>query len=86
MWKFQDLIKKEVEFPGLFMKKSCEFPWPWVLFFDLTSTRCHTILQNFQKSKLFGISKVKVRNLKIPGGFFGKVYSQPPCSSSSSSS
>ena len=48
MWKFQYLIKKEVEFPGVFMKKSCEFPWPWVMFFDLeTFNGCHTILQNF---------------------------------------
>ena len=32
MWKFQDLNKKEVEFPGVSMKNSCEFllvlkPW-----------------------------------------------------------
>ena len=81
MWKSQWLIKKEVEFPGVLMKKSCEFSW--VLVFDLeTSKGCRTILQNFQGWKLFfsGISKVKVANLKVPGGFFRKVYPQPPCS------
>ena len=76
MWKSQGLIKKEVEFPGVLMKKSCEFPW--VLVFG---KGCHTILQNFQGRNFFfsGISKVKVTNLKIPGGFFRRVYPQPPC-------
>ena len=37
MWKFQDLIKKEMEFPSAFMKESCEFPW--VLVFDLETSK-----------------------------------------------
>ena len=53
MWKFQGLIKKELEFLGVLMKKSCEFPW--ILVFDLeTSKGCHTILRNFLLVKVDG--------------------------------
>ena len=44
MWKFQDLIEKEVELPGVFMKKSSEFPWVLVFAIE-TSKEC----QNFQR-------------------------------------
>ena len=42
--------EKRSEFPGVLMKKSCEFPWPWVLVFDLENSKgCQIILQNFQR-------------------------------------
>ena len=51
MWKFQESIKKEVKFLGVIKKKSCRI-----------FKECHTISQNFQRSKAVfsGISKGKV--------------------------
>ena len=52
------------------VKTHAEFPWVLVFEFGI-SKGCHTILLNFQESKLVfsGISNGKVTNLKFPGGF-----------------
>ena len=87
---FQKKKKEHVEILGFNYKRSGIFRvahkkimwilmglgfWPW---------NFQGVSQNFvefQRVKLsfFEISKVKVTNLKIPGGFFKKIYSQPPC-------
>ena len=79
LWKFQESIKKVLQFPLVFKRDSCRISmglgfWPW------NFQGCHTILQNFQGWKLVfsRISKGKVTNLKIPGGFSRKVYPQSP--------
>ena len=66
MRKFQGLIKKEVEFPGVFNKSSCGISmglgfWPW----------------NFQRVS-HNFAGFPVTNLKIPGFFFQKSISSIP--------
>ena len=68
MWKFLGLIKKEVEFPGLFMQNFHEF---WFLTWNFQGLS-HNFAE-FPGVKAF----FKVTNQKIPVGFFRKVYLQP---------
>ena len=83
-WKFQGLIKKEVELPGEFKKKSCGISmslgfWPWN--FQSLSHNFAELLQDFQECKsLFSLEfvRVKVTNVKFPEGEgIRKVYPQP---------
>ena len=72
-------LKSKLNFQGCSRKAHVEFPW--VLIFDFGVLKgCHTILQNFQGWKIVfsGISKGKVTNLKIPGGFQKSISSNHP--------
>ena len=68
-------LKKKQNFQGCSSKNSCAV-WnfhdaSWFLTLDGISEGCHTILLNFQGLKLVfsGILRLKVTNLKFPGGF-----------------
>ena len=78
MWKFQGLMKNDVEFSGVIKKKTWVFTG--VLALDLKTSKRYNI--NFSKFQgwsfvLPGISRGKLRNLKNPG-FFNRVCSQTP--------
>ena len=78
MWNFQGSTKKEVEFLRVMGKNNVKLPW--VLVFDFgISKGSHINLQNFQGWKLSfsGISRGKVINLKIPGGFQKTISLNP---------
>ena len=76
-------IKKKKNFQACSRKKSWNLHGYWFLNWNWklgVSKECHGILQNFQGCKLVfsGIFKGKVKSLKIPAGFFRKVYPQLP--------
>ena len=67
MWKFQGSIKKEMEFPVVFKKKTWNFHGSSLfLTYEFTRGAIHKILQNFHGVQAWG-ARVKVTNLQIPG-------------------
>ena len=83
MWKFQGSIRKEVEYSGMFKKKSS-----WNLYGScFLILGLQVVLYNFAefpglwKLNFSGIIKGKVTNLRIPGGFsksISSLHSLPP--------
>ena len=71
----RDHLKKKWNLRGVHVKIMQNFHWYWFL-----TKASHTILQNFQRSKLvfFDISKGKVTNVKNPGEVSEK-YIRNPC-------
>ena len=72
MWKFQGSIKKELEFPGVFMQNSWNFHGSWFLTLEFLPTRVGFLLgQDSQgKSGVFVRGSSKVREIR---DFFKKV-------------
>ena len=89
MWKFQESIKKGVEFPGMIKKKIMwNFHWYWFLAFpsclyhlEFPSGITQFDFVEFEGSSfaLHGISKGKVTNLQIPVSFTKSMSSTPSC-------
>ena len=69
-------------FQGCSIKALVDFPWTWVMVFDLGISKgcqCHTVSEIPGVKAIFcRISKDKVTNLKIPGGFQKAISSVPP--------
>ena len=72
MWKFQGSIKKELEFPRVFMENSWNFHGSWFLTFEFLPTTVGFLLgqESQGKSGVFVRGSSKVREMR---DFFKKV-------------